>query len=313
MNNADIRIRDPYVFTDRANGRYLLFGTTDADCWHGPGQGFDLYSGTDLESWSGPFPAFRPEPGFWGKRNFWAPEIHAYLGRFCMFASFISDSRRRGTQILMADRPEGPYTPLSAGPATPEAWDCLDGTLHIDEAGNPWIVFCHEWVQCIDGEIRACRLDPESLQPAGEPVLLFRASEARWTRAPRSPSRTVSPESRVTDGPFLWRPSGSGPLLLIWSSFSDSGYALALARSPSGRIEGPWIHAPTPIADRDSGHAMLFTDLAGKLRLAMHSPNTSPAERPHFPLVHGCEDTLHIEGWSRPDANRPRILEAGTL
>ncbi|MFZ0544128.1 MAG: hypothetical protein WAM60_01730 [Candidatus Promineifilaceae bacterium] len=30
----------------------------------------------------------------------------------------------------------GPYSPLVDGPITPDNWQCLDGTLHVDEDGN---------------------------------------------------------------------------------------------------------------------------------------------------------------------------------
>ena len=40
-----------------------------------------------------------------------------------MFATFGSDKRYKGTQILKSDKPEGPYNPISAGPITPEDWD----------------------------------------------------------------------------------------------------------------------------------------------------------------------------------------------
>lgn len=71
----EIRIRDPYVLR-LDDGRYVLCGTTDPNPWSGPGTGFDCYTSTDLDRWDGPFEAFRPEPGFWGQTQFWAPEVH---------------------------------------------------------------------------------------------------------------------------------------------------------------------------------------------------------------------------------------------
>ncbi|NKF31022.1 family 43 glycosylhydrolase, partial [Pseudomonas sp. BGM005] len=112
---ADIRIRDPYLFTDTEKGEYLLFGSTDPDVWNGPGVGFDCYRSTDLETWQGPVAAFRPPVDFWATRNFWAPEVHSYRGRYFLFATFAADGRTRGTQVLVADRPEGPYVEHSDG------------------------------------------------------------------------------------------------------------------------------------------------------------------------------------------------------
>ena len=70
-----------------------------------------------------------------------------------MLASFIAEKRYRATQILVARDVYGPYTPLTDKPITPPDWQCLDGTLHVDETGNPWIIFCHEWVQTHPGSI----------------------------------------------------------------------------------------------------------------------------------------------------------------
>ncbi len=273
----DIRMRDPFVLARPAEGRYYLFGTTDADPWRGPGTGFDVYIGTDLESWDGPFPAFRPEPDFWGKENFWAPEVHEYGGAFYMFASFKAEGRRRATQILKAEGPEGPYSPHSPGPVTPAEWECLDGTLYVDGEGIPWIVFCHEWVQTVDGEICALPLSRDLTKPEGKPRLLFRGSEASWTQAHRRKDGSTDPRSRVTDGPFLHRPAGGG-LLLLWSSFTGSGYALGIAKSESG-ILGPWVQEESPVIDSDGGHGMVFRGLDGRLYLAFHSPNDTPNER----------------------------------
>jgi hypothetical protein len=235
---CDIHLRDPFVLPLATERTYCLFGTTDPDPWKGPGTGFDVYVGADLQHWEEPQPAFRPEPGFWATTNFWAPEAHVYQGGCYLFASFKAEGERRGTQILAAGSPRGPYRVHSPAPVTPRAWECLDGTLHVDGQGLPWLVFCHEWVQVRDGEICAVRLSENLKQPAGDPRVLFRASEARWTRPPSRRGAAPDPPDRVTDGPFLQR-TRDGALLMLWSSFSDSGYALGVARSVGGASRGP--------------------------------------------------------------------------
>ncbi len=294
----EIQMRDPFVLPAPELGKYFLFGTTDRDCWNGQATGFDVYSGSDLESWDGPFPAFRPGSGFWADRNFWAPESHAYSGKYYLFASFKSADAARGTQILVADRAEGPYLPHSDGPVTPRDWECLDGTFHVDDSGDPWIVFCHEWIQVGDGEVRARRLSRDLREGLGESILLFRASEAVWTRPPRSKTRTIGPGARVTDGPFLWR-TKAGDLFMLWSSFSEKGYSMGLARSESGAIGGPWIQEKAPIADTDSGHGMLFRSLEGKIFMTIHAPNDTPRERPVFVEVEERDGSIRARVTSR--------------
>jgi len=290
---AEIQIRDPYVLTVPDEGAYYLFGSTDADIWHPPGVGFDCYRSTDLVHWEGPIEAFRPPAGFWSDRDFWAPEVHPDQGRYVMFATFTAEGARRGTQILVADRPEGPYTPWSDGPVTPRDWECLDGTLFVDDAGDPWIVFCHEWVQVMDGEILAQRLTADLRAATGEPLLLFRASSAPWAR--RVPHPRVPPEESafVTDGPFLHRLADGG-LIMLWSSFGTSGYAMGIARSESGGIQGPWIQQAEPIWAADGGHGMVARTLDGGLLLTLHQPNDSPHERAVFRDLVEADGTVRL-------------------
>jgi arabinan endo-1,5-alpha-L-arabinosidase len=70
--------------------------------------------------------------------------------------------------------------------------------------------------------------------------------------------------------------------LLLWSSFGAQGYALGIARSESGTIQGPWRQDPEPLFAKDGGHGMLFRTFTGKLMLTLHTPNQTPNERPAF-------------------------------
>ena len=277
MNNQEINIRDPFVLPYRDS--YYLYGTRGATCW-GPADGFDVYVGKDLEHWSGPIEIFHNDGSFWADQNYWAPEVYPYEGAFYLFASFKSDGACRGTQILRAEQPEGSFVPISDGPVTPRDWECLDGTFYLDKEGNPWMVFCHEWLQVRDGEICALPLSRDLTRAAGEPRLLFRASEARsWIVPVHTPDSPL--DNYVTDGPFLYR-CRDGALLLLWSSSGAEGYTQAVARSDNGEITGNWIQQDELLFRRDGGHGMVFHTFDGRLMLALHSPNETPLERPRF-------------------------------
>jgi beta-xylosidase len=267
ITRQNLRIRDPYVLTDADEGRYYLYGTNHL-------LGFDVYTSADLDQWEGPFPAFRPEAGFWADRDYWAPEVHRYRGRYYMLATLKAEGVCRGTQIFVADGPLGPFRPCGGGPATPPDWECLDGTLHIDDDGKPWMVFCHEWLQVHDGEMCAVPLTDSLVAASGDPVLLFRASEAPWTVA-----RTTGIDY-ITDGPFLFR-SGR-QLLMMWSSFGRDGYAIGISRSDSGSVRGPWTHDERMLFGKDGGHGMIFRSLEGEWMLTFHAPNKGPEERAVF-------------------------------
>ena len=289
LKTRDIHTRDPFVLPVATEKQYYLYGTTGADAWTASATGFDYYTSPDLHTWDGPFPAFRPPADFWADRNFWAPEVHAYRGRWYLLASFKAEGARRGTQILGADSPRGPFVPVSAGPVTPREWECLDGTLFVSVEGQPWMVFCHEWVQVGDGEICALPLSADLTAAVAPPRLLFRASEAPWTHEINSKGR----KGYVTDGPWLHR-LASGTLLMLWSSFGAGGYTVGIARSASGDILGPWQQEPAPLYAGDGGHCMAFRTFDGQLWLAFHRPNPSPNERPQFVRLRESESSLEI-------------------
>ncbi len=291
LKNSDIHIRDPFVLPVEAEQQYYLYGTTGAEAWTNHATGLDYYTGRDLEHWEGPFPAFRPEAGFWADRNYWAPEVHAFRGKYYMFVTFKSEGARRGTQILAADSPRGPFRPISEGPVTPREWECLDGTLFVDDDDQPWMVFCHEWVQVGDGEICALRLSTDLTAAVGEPMLLTRASEAAWAEELVSKNR----RGYVTDGPSMYR-LANGELVMLWSSFRGGRYGVGVAKSASGGIAGPWVHVAEPLYEADGGHCMVFKTFEGELRLAFHRPNPNPQERPQFVALRENGGGLEISG-----------------
>jgi beta-xylosidase len=287
MKNNEIHIRDPFVLPYM--GKYYLYGTR---CIAGRGLGFDCYVGTDLENWSEPIEVFHQPDGFWSDRNFWAPEVHFYNNSFYLFASFKSETRCRGTQILKSENnsPTGPFLLHSDGPVTPGDWECLDGTFYIDKNGKPYMIFCHEWVQIHDGEICAVELSEDLRKAVSEPRLLFKASEVPWIS---SFSKDNDKRNYVTDGPFLYR-CKNNELLLLWSSFGSEGYTEAIARSDNGDISGHWIQDTRLLFSKDGGHGMLFTDFNGQLLLTLHSPNKSMLERPKFFKIEEKAGSLHV-------------------
>ncbi|MFI3213790.1 MAG: glycoside hydrolase family 43 protein [Eubacteriales bacterium] len=274
MKTSEVRLRDPFVLVDQ--GTYYLYGTRGKA---GNNQvGFDCYMGHDLENWEGPFDVFEPDEDFWATKEFWAPEVHHYEGSYYMFASFKADGVCRGTQILKANSPKGPFKIHSDGPITPRDWECLDGTLYISKNGTPYMVFCHEWVQIKDGTICAVELSKDLKSPVGEPRTLFYATEGgNWI----CPPSNGGIGDYVTDGPFLHRLEDD-TLIMMWSSFGKDGYIQAIAESDNGEITGNWKTREKLLFEKDGGHGMLFVGLDEKLYLTLHSPNITPREAPKF-------------------------------
>lgn len=273
MRTSEINIRDPFVLVHE--GRYFMYGTRGESCW-GLMDGFDVYVGEDLEHWEGPFEIFHKNGDFWADRSYWAPEVYQHGDCFYLFATFGGEGRRRGTQILKSRDPLGPFEPISEGPVTPGEWECIDGT-YFKEENRAYMIFVHEHTQIVDGEICLMPLEDTLSQAAGPAVSLFRASDALWVRP------TGKDQHLITDGPFLHRcQDPDKTLVMIWSSFGESGYGQAVAKSVSGSVEGPWVQRHQLLFEKDGGHGMLFWGLDQALYLTLHAPNTHKLERPVF-------------------------------
>lgn len=82
LKREEIRIRDPFIYTDRENNCYYMYGTTalekdslKAHNW------FSVYKTNDLENFEEPKVIFDGDKGgFWADKDFWAPELHKYNG-----------------------------------------------------------------------------------------------------------------------------------------------------------------------------------------------------------------------------------------
>lgn len=269
MKKEDINIRDPFVLVK--DGRYYLYGTRG----HGFGMhtgGFDVYVSEDLLHFSDPIECFNSGEYGLDREVNWAPEVHEYRGKYYMLATFTQENGLRGTYSLVSDSPLGPFVPHSNGALTPTDWECLDGTLHVDEDGTPYLVFCHEHTQIIDGTVCYVRLNDTLDATVGEVTTLFSASACPYV------DRHASGHF-VTDGPFLYR-SKAGELFMIWSSFIKDNYAELLVKFKGGRLSENFEHLP-PLLDSDGGHGMIFSDEKNTY-FTYHTPNTSPLERPAF-------------------------------
>lgn len=290
---GDIRIRDPFILADSASQTYYLVRSMSGSATNRPGVG--VFTSTNLEDWRGPTKVFEIPADFWAQGAVWAPEMHHYNGKYYLFATFnaavgVNDpgprddkGLKRGTAILVADSPLGPFKAFHNRAHTGVDLLALDGTFWVED-GVPYLVYCHEWTQVKDGTIELIQLKSDLSDTIGEPVTLFKGSDAPWT--PRN-NRIY-----VTDGPFLYR-SKSGKLFMIWSSFASS-YTTGIAVSDSGKVRGPWRQLSKPLYEADGGHGMIFNKFDGSLMLLLHAPNHDP-ERAHLFQLEDTGEALEIK------------------
>ena len=299
----DINIRDPYILPDAKSGTYYMYQSSSTQHdgkWYG---GVVAWKSRDLKTWEGPVLVFDVPRDNWITGGVWAPEVHRYKGKYYLFATLNSDVKWKGdakghpafnhraTQIFWSKSPEGPFLPFeSKQPHTPLDEMCLDGTLWVED-GTPYMIYCHEWVETVDGEMDLVELKKDLSAPVGDDQRLFCASAAEWsTGSPRADgSRTY-----VTDGCFLYR-TKTGKLLMVWSSFYNGPYAVGIAESDTGKVTGPWRQQKEPLFV-NGGHSMIFRDFEGHLCLVLHSPNSpGGSERAHIYELEDLGHTLKIK------------------
>jgi beta-xylosidase len=281
-------VHDPWILAEKSTQTYYLYTSAWTKQTGQNRTGTFAYKSKDLATWEGPFLVFVCPDDSWAipQVTAWAPEVHAYKGRYYLFTTLHNPQKplptlvpgrpnlMRGTMIAVSDSPEGPFTLLKKdGPVTPPDFMTLDGTLYVDRAGKPWMVYAHEWIQKIDGTIEAVPLKDDLSAAAGDPILLCKGSDAPWLNEQAVPS--ARPALYVTDGPEFFR-TKDGHLLMLWSSyeknsFGRDGYVETVARSKTGELKGPWEQLP-PLVRNDSGHGMLFRTFAGQLMLVVHQP-----------------------------------------
>ena len=291
LKTDQIRIRDPFVYAQE--GWYYLYGTVNEDT----AREVYVFKSRDLCNWEEPQAIFDIADVSWAEKDLWAPELHVYQGKYYLFVSILGKNGLRGTQVAVSDTLDGKFIPVADRPSTPLEYSCIDGTLYI-ENDVPYMVYSHDWPDCFHedkgfyvGEICAVELTEDLSEPKGVPFKLFASNEAKQY-APAVHEFLGDMVTRYgSDGPFLQKLE-SGKLLLTWSPIPDSNYIVAGAVSDSGSIHGPWRHLEKPIFDRNGGHAMLFTDLNGKKKMAIHYPERVPDERALFLDVQETDETI---------------------
>ena len=179
-----IVMSDPFILADKKTNMYYMTGT-----------GGKLWKSTDLKLWQGPYDVAQTDPKSWmgPKPMIWAAEIHKYKDKYYYFGTFTNKAviidtvngnaiERRASHVLVSNTPEGPYVPMKDATYLPADMPTLDGTFWIDKDGKPYMVYCYEWLQAIDGTIERIALKPDLSGTTGKGRILFRASASPWSK-----------------------------------------------------------------------------------------------------------------------------------
>ena len=287
-----------YCENQSGNFRYGMYTSTDRLNWTQTTPAFDPKTNTVNTSYfngcttqaeldaANAIRAARGE-GAVGNAQYWAPEIHAYNGAFYLFGTYLDkDTGYRGTAIFKSDTPDGPYIPWSNGFVTPNGRHSIDGTLYVDANGTPYMVYVDEWpnygstlshaTNTAKGRMAWVQLSADLSTTVGtHHTDMFKSSDPAWT------------DYGVTDGPWLYT-CEDGTLLMIWSNYdANHNYAIGLAKSSNGRLDGTWTQVGTEAlfaqtgdniyCVQDGGHACII-EADGRLYLVLHSTNSGRSQ-----------------------------------
>lgn len=290
MKVDEINIRDPYILPYK--DKYYLYGTRSSTCW-GKADGFDCYVSDDLQNWKGPIEIFHKPDDFFANESYWAPECYFYRDEFYLVTTLGASDRKKGIYILKSKNPQGPFS-FYSGPLTPKEWVSIDGTLYFDEE-KIYLIFSHSFEDNPNGDMCVVEVSKDLKNAISSPIKLFSASEASWAKPVPFAEKEFGIKGDVyfTDGPFVMKLNNES-LLMIWSSWSNSGYAIGQAISKNGSIFGPWKQIEKPLFKENGGHGMLFKTHSGEFKYVLHFPNDLYKERPIFKEILLKENEVEV-------------------
>lgn len=325
LTMPDMTLHDPFIMADPTNDTYYLYTANNAAMSGSSVRGVMAYRSKDLVHWATPEVVFTVTTGagYWNANQApWAPEVHLYHGKYYMTTTLHDSTNiteqsqsgpdstrwvptlRRATILAVSDTPDGPFVDLTpAAPVTPTIFQTLDGTLYVDPSGQPYLVYAHEWLQKLDGTMEAIPLTADLTAAAGDPILLWKSSDAPWYQDPLYGGRytTVQDDKQlsakqlsgdVTDGPEL-AVTPNGSLVSLWTTYRDDRYIETQAISRTGSIEGPWEQLP-PLIFADKGHAMVFDAFDGTPLMVMHNHMSAGTVRGEIYQVELTDDGYQI-------------------
>ncbi|HEX6971491.1 MAG TPA: glycoside hydrolase family 43 protein, partial [Limnochordia bacterium] len=208
---------DPFILR-ASDGRYYLYSTG----------GFRGWSSSDLVHWEFEGPVKTEHT--WGVRDFWAPEVVEYRGRFYLYytATWSAGGKRIG--VALSDSPTGPFVDVYPRPLFDFGHDAIDPHVFIDSDGRKYLYYSKAVATPqADGRheshIYAVELGDDLVSLRGTPRPLTRP-EQPWERA--SGRRWLWNEA-----PAVFKHGGVYYLLYSANCYCDRLYAVGYATAPS--------------------------------------------------------------------------------
>ena len=255
---------DPSVLWDAGTATYYAYAT-------GNNSNLQVMSSKDLSTWglsTDPLPVLAP----WVRAGLtWAPGVVHIGSRYVMYYTATeSNTLDQCLGLATATKPAGPFVDASTAPflCQRSSGGSIDANP-VMVGGRPYLLWKSDDNHAGNNPTRlwsqALAADGLSLIP-GAPTLLLTGSLYDWRRP-------------IIEGPtMVANAAGSYDLFYGagWWTNSSAGIGYATCASPLSACSnrstyGPWMGSNSSIAKNGPSGPSIFTDVAGKVRIAYHA------------------------------------------
>lgn len=330
QNPLPVKFGDPFILS-ASDGHYYMYGTGGV-----AKDGFSAYSSNDLREWKDEGQVYYGNTeDSWTLKNFWAPEVYEYKGKFYMF--FSADWKNNPNNelenfrigVAVADNPLGPFKDLSDEPIFDPGYPVIDANV-LFEGDKAYLYYsrcCYknpvesevaEWArqknmfdEIEESWIYGVELSTQFDKIIDDPVLLLRPPLKNDDIQSEWESRSVTSgeiNRRWTEGSFIFKKDSIYYLMYSANYFGGEHYAVGYATSNSPL--GPFKKSPdNPVLQKNTesggivsgtGHNSITVSKDGKQMYCVYHGRTSQTgkERLVFidPLYIDSKGALHIEG-----------------
>lgn len=249
-------IGDPFILK-ASDGKYYLYATSDA------GSGFKVWVSEDMLHWQvKPMKAYSKSADTWGNKDFWAPEVYEWDGKYHMYYSaFWKEKKSLRMGHAVSDHPEGPFVDVSGEPMFDLGYAVIDGHVFIDDDGRAYLYYSRDCSENVvvkyhESHIYGVELDKDKHSFLGEPKLLLMPSE-EW--------ELNSGDYRWNEGPYVVKYQGKYYMHYSGNFYGSRDYSVgyAVSDSPLGEYQ-KGVDSRLAYAEKEwkkisgSGHNMLI-------------------------------------------------------
>ena len=270
------KIGDPFILK-ASDGKYYCYPTSAVN------EGFKAWSSTNLVDWK--------EEGFvyeksknakaWGYKQFWAPEVVEFEGKYYMFYTsrwLEKDSLRIG--IAISDSPVGPFEDVYDRPMFDFGYAAIDAHVMVEEDGQVFMYYSRDCSENVfegrkESHIYVVELSADLLTVQSEGELLLKPDQ-EWEFKSGN-------EVRWNEGPFVVKRNELYYLMYSANCFAHRDYSVgyAISRHPLGPFEkyeqNPILFTDTPEISGPGHHSVTVSPDGSELFIVYHT-HTDPEQ-----------------------------------